>query len=41
MSNAQVTWQRNNTRQVGLRLNRNQDADIIDYLESTGSPSAA
>lgn len=39
MSNAQVTWQRNNTRQVGLRLNRNQDADIIDYLESTGSPS--
>lgn len=39
MSTAQVTWQRQNTRQVGLRLNRNQDADIIDYLESTGSPS--
>lgn len=39
MSSAQVTWQRRNTRQVGLRLNRNQDADIIDYLESTGSPS--
>lgn len=39
MSTAQVTWQRQNTRQVGLRLNRNQDADIIDYLESTGSPT--
>lgn len=39
MSTAQVAWQRQNTRQVGLRLNRNQDADIIDYLESTGSPS--
>nr|DAF68068.1 MAG TPA: hypothetical protein [Caudoviricetes sp.] len=39
MSTAQITWQRQNTRQVGLRLNRNQDADIIDYLESTGSPS--
>lgn len=39
MSNAQVTWQRANTRQVGLRLNRNQDGDIIDYLEATGSPS--
>ena len=39
MSTAQITWQRQNTRQVGLRLNRNQDSDIIDYLESTGSPS--
>ena len=39
MSTAQVKWQRANTRQVGLRLNRKQDGDIIDYLESTGAPS--
>lgn len=39
MSSALVKWQRANTRQVGLRLNRNQDGDIIDYLEATGSPS--
>ena len=39
MSSAQVAWQRANTKQVGLRLNRNQDGDIIDYLEATGSPS--
>lgn len=39
MSSAQVTWQRANTKQVGLRLNRNQDGDIIDYLEASGTPS--
>lgn len=39
MSSAQVAWQRANTKQVGLRLNRNQDGDIIDYLEATGTPS--
>lgn len=39
MSTAQVKWQKANTRQVGLRLNQNQDADVIAYLESSGSPT--
>lgn len=39
MSTAQVTWQRQNTRQVGLRLNCNQDSDIIAYLDASGSPT--
>lgn len=39
MSTAQVRWQQANTRQVGLRLNQNQDADVIAYLESSGSPT--
>lgn len=39
MSTAQVKWQKANTRQVGLRLNQNQDADVIAYLESSGSPA--
>ena len=39
MSTAQVAWQKANTRQIGLRLNQNQDADVIAYLESTGSPT--
>lgn len=39
MSTAHTEWQRANTKQVGLRFNRNQDGDIIDYLESSGSPA--
>ncbi len=37
MSTAQVLWQKSNTKEVKLRLNRNQDPDIISYLESTGT----
>ena len=37
---AQVAWQRSNTRQVGLRFNRNQDAAVIAFLEqSAESPT--
>lgn len=38
MSSALVAWQKANSKQINMRLNRNQDGDIIDYLESTGSP---
>lgn len=37
MASAQVAWQKVNTKEVKLRLNRNQDPDIIAYLESTGA----
>lgn len=39
MSTALIRWQAENTKQVNIRFNRNQDGDIIEYLESTGSPS--
>lgn len=32
-------WQRANTVQVKLRFSRNQDADAIAFLQSTGSPT--
>ena len=35
---AQVAWQRSNTRQVGLRFNRNQDAAVIAFLEQSAEP---
>lgn len=38
MSTAQYTWQKANTRRVELRLNRNQDGDIIDYLAAMDAP---
>lgn len=38
MSTAQYTWQKANTRRIELRLNRNQDGDIIDYLASMATP---
>ena len=38
MSTSLIRWQQANTKQVNLRFNRNRDGDIIDYLESTGSP---
>lgn len=34
----QVAWQRSNTRQVGLRFNRNQDAAVIAFLEQSAEP---
>lgn len=37
MASAQVAWQKVNTKEVKLRLNRNQDPDIIAYLASTGA----
>ena len=37
MASAQVAWQKVNTKEVKLRLNRNQDPDIIAFLESTGA----
>lgn len=37
MASAQVAWQKVNTKEVKLRLNRNQDPDIIAYLDSTGA----
>ncbi len=36
MSTAQVRWQQANTKEIKLRLNRNQDPDIIAFLASTG-----
>ena len=39
MSTALIRWQAENTKQVNIRFNRNQDRDVIEYLESTGSPS--
>lgn len=38
MSTAQYTWQKANTRRIELRLNRNQDGDIIDYLAAMDAP---
>lgn len=39
MSTEQVTkWQKNNTKLIGLRLNQSKDSDIINYLDTTGSP---
>lgn len=38
MSTAQYTWQKANTRRIELRLNRNQDVDIIDYLAAMDAP---
>lgn len=38
MSTAQYTWQKANTRRIELRLNRNQDGDIIDYLAAIAAP---
>ena len=38
MSTAQYTWQKANTRRLELRLNRNQDGDIIDYLAAMDAP---
>ena len=35
---AHTQWQKANTKLIGFRLNCNQDADIIAYLESTGAP---
>ena len=35
---AQVAWQRSNTRQVGLRFNRNQDAAVIAFLDQSAEP---
>lgn len=40
MSNTALnTWQKANTVQVKLRFSRNQDADSIAFLQSTGSPT--
>lgn len=38
MSSAQVEWQRAKTQKIGLRFNRIKDADVLDYLASTGAP---
>lgn len=38
MSSAQYAWQKANTRRIELRLNRNQDGDIIDYLSTIEAP---
>lgn len=38
MSSAQYAWQKANTRRIELRLNRNQDGDIIDYLNTIEAP---
>lgn len=35
---AQVAWQRSNTKLIGLRLNRNQDAAVIAFLEQSAEP---
>ena len=39
MSTAHDNWQKVNTKQVLLRLNKNQDGDIIAYLEVAGAPA--
>lgn len=39
MSTAHDDWQKANTKQLLLRLNKNQDGDIVAYLESTGAPA--
>ena len=38
MSSAQVEWQQAKTQKIGLRFNRIKDADVLDYLASTGAP---
>ncbi len=30
-------WQKQNTKYYGIRINRNQDGDIIDAIERNGS----
>lgn len=38
MSSAQVAWQREKTQRVCLRFNRVNDADVLEYLATTGAP---
>lgn len=39
MSTAQVKWQKANTRLIGIRLNREKDPDILEYLDAVGNPT--
>lgn len=39
MSTAHDNWQKANTKQVLLRLSKNQDGDIMAYLEASGAPA--
>lgn len=36
-SQAKKDWDRKNTRQIGIKLNRNTDADILAKIESMNS----
>lgn len=38
MSSALIAWQKANSKQINMRLNRNQDGDIIDYLNTIEAP---
>ena len=37
MTTAQKDWERKHTRTIGIKLNRNTDADILAKIESMNS----